>query len=456
MSEVKVNKITPRTDCGTTQLGDSGDTVTVTGDLRSNSLKAADGGVIISQSGTTITLGASGDTVSLASGASQSGFGRTGTVNWNTTKISSDPGPAVSGVGYFTDTSGSAFNVTLPSSPSAGDIVAVADYANTWDTNNLTVARNSSNIEGEASNFICNIEGGSITFVYVDATKGWIVTNTGQSGDVTEAKFIAATGGTVTTVCTNFKVHTFTGPGTFCVSCAGNAVGSNTVSYFVVAGGGGGGKADGGGGGAGGVREGKASSDSYTASPLNAPTGVPVTATAFPITVGGGGSAPGSPDVQSPGGVGSNSVFSTITSAGGGFGAGNGGPSGGAGGSGGGGAVPGPASPGGAGNTPSVSPPQGNNGGSSEGGGGGATAVGGNGPRPGPAGTNGGAGATTQIPGSPLTKGAGGQGAKDGPSTSPEPANTGNGGDGVDGGGGGAPGPGQGSSGIVIIRYKFQ
>jgi hypothetical protein len=35
MSEVKVNKITPRTDCGTTQLGDSGDTVTVTGDLRS-------------------------------------------------------------------------------------------------------------------------------------------------------------------------------------------------------------------------------------------------------------------------------------------------------------------------------------------------------------------------------------------------------------------------------------
>ena len=48
MSEIKVNKITPRTDCGTTQLGDSGDTVTVTGDLRSDSLKAADGGVIIS------------------------------------------------------------------------------------------------------------------------------------------------------------------------------------------------------------------------------------------------------------------------------------------------------------------------------------------------------------------------------------------------------------------------
>ena len=448
MSEVKVNKISPRTNCGTTQLGDAGDTITVSGDLKSNSLKPA--------TGTTLTLGASGDTVTLASGASQSGFGRTGTVNWETTKITADPGNAVSGKGYFTDTSGGAFNVTLPSSPSAGDIVAVADYANTWDTNNLTVARNSSNIEGEASNFICNLEGGSVTFVYVDSTKGWIVTNTGQSGDVTESKFIAATGGTITTVCTNFKVHTFTGPGTFTVTCAGNAVGSNTVSYFVVGGGGGGGKGDGGGGGAGGVREGKASSDSYTASPVNAPAGLPVSVQAYPITVGGGGAAPGTPDSQSPGNVGANSTFSSITSAGGGYGAGNGGPSGGAGGSGGGGAVPGPASPGGAGNTPPVSPPQGNNGGSSEGGGGGATAVGGNGPRPGPAGTNGGAGATTQIPGSPLTKGAGGQGAKDGPSTSPEPDNTGNGGDGVDGGGPGNPGAGNGSSGIVIIRYKFQ
>ena len=37
------------------------------------------------QCGTTLTLGASGDTVALGSGASQSGFGRTGTVDWQTT-----------------------------------------------------------------------------------------------------------------------------------------------------------------------------------------------------------------------------------------------------------------------------------------------------------------------------------------------------------------------------------
>ena len=68
-----------------------------------------------------------------------------------------------------------------------------------------------------------------------------MIQNYNQSSQV--SKFIAATGGTVTT-CGNFKIHTFTGPGTFCVSCAGNAAGSNTVDYLVVAGGGGAGQVE--------------------------------------------------------------------------------------------------------------------------------------------------------------------------------------------------------------------
>ena len=98
-------------------------------------------------------------------------------------------------------------------------------------------------------------------------------------------------GGSVTTVnggaC---KVHTFTGPGTFCVSAIGNCAANNVVSYMVVAGGGGTTGDRGGAGGAGGFREGKVSDDPYTASPLNAPDGLTITATTFPITVGGGGS----------------------------------------------------------------------------------------------------------------------------------------------------------------------
>ena len=164
MSEVKVNKISPRTNCGTVQLGDSGDTITIPS------------GVTISNSGTA------------------SGFGSTGEVSWNTTKITADPGPAVSGVGYFTDTSGSAFNVTLPSSPSAGAVIAVADYANNWGTNNLTILRNGSNIEGSAENFVCNQNGATITFVYVDATKGWVCTNSGNSTQAFGEQFISASG----------------------------------------------------------------------------------------------------------------------------------------------------------------------------------------------------------------------------------------------------------------------
>ena len=37
------------------------------------------------QSGSTLTLGGSGTAVTLACGATQTGFGRTGTVNWQTT-----------------------------------------------------------------------------------------------------------------------------------------------------------------------------------------------------------------------------------------------------------------------------------------------------------------------------------------------------------------------------------
>jgi len=438
------------------------------------------------QCGTNLTVGASGDTITFPSGTtvvnngSQTGFGRTGTVDWDTTAKTASF-TAVSGNGYFVNTTSGAITLTLPASPSAGDIVAVSDYAQTSGTNNITIGRNSSNINGSASDIIISINGKSITLVYVDGTQGWKITD--NADQTTEGPaFVTATGGTITT-CGNFKIHTFTGPGTFCVSCAGSSAGSDTVSYVVVAGaGGGGGSAlgyySGGGGGAGGFREGKASSDCYTASPLNAPAGLPVTVQGYPITVGGGGSAGGGsassapPVCRSPGGGGNNSVFSTITSAGGGEGGESGGDPGttpnvgiaGGSGGGGGGFNGNPDGGLGAGNTPPVSPPQGNPGGAGSlpnaghgGGGGGATTAGTGSTGASSLGNAGGAGAETHITGSPVTYAAGGIAGK-----SPAPtqacngaANTG------DGGMAGANNPGDadggtGGSGIVIIRYKFQ
>jgi len=295
--------------------------------------------------------------------------------------------------------------------------------------------------------------------------------------DLQEATYISATGGTIVTS-GDYKTHIFTGDGCFVVSTIGNpAGGPSVVDYVIVAGGG-----DGtvGGGGGGGFRTSNCSSRSGipTLSPLDTSTGITVSSTTYPVTVGASNGNP--------------SNFSTITSAGGGAG-----PhyvsvplNGGSGGSGGGGAGAG-ASRGtaGSGNTPPVSPPQGQPGGNASGpnyptpihggAGGGATGAG----TPGGSGT-GGAGAPVATTffgpvsgcyGTPgpapgrwfsggggsgssvnaLSNGGAGGGGHGGGSNATGgffagTINTGG------GGGGSTVQGGPGASGFVAIRYKFQ
>ena len=480
MSEIKVNKISPRTACGTTTLGDSGDTFTIPA------------GVSITNNGTA------------------SGFGATGAVNWNTT-VKTSGFTATAGEGYFVDTTSGAISVNLPAG-TAGAVVGFKDYANTFDTNKVTLVQNGSDkIGGSTVNGTLDVEGLAVTLVFVDSTKGWLVTDSGLQSEAPTAQYIVATGGTITT-CGNFKIHTFTGPGTFCVSANGNAAGSNTVDYLVVAGGGAGGignNASGGGGGAGGLRF---SASTFTAPPTSAPRAgstLPTSVTGYPITVGAGGTVcgPGSPGGVR-GGSGSNSIFSTITSTGGGGGGGYNAPiapglPGGSGGGGGGDSTS-HCSSGGSGNTPPTTPSQGNNGGGGfdnppgtypAGGGGGAGAVGGSNPAPGHGGDggtglqvnidtnthywagggggaawcganggNGGPGGGGGGASKSNTGGSGGASALNagGSGTNSWPTNSvgGAGGANTGGGAGGSncspQGKGAGGSGIVIIRYKFQ
>ena len=464
MSKIEVDQVTQQ----------SGSTLTVGGGACKTATVDA----------TTVTLGRSGGTVSLASGATQSGFGRTGTVDWDTTPKTATF-TAVSGDGFFCNTTAGAFTCNLPAG-SAGAIVSLADYAATWNSNNLTVSPNGSEkIGGVNNDIVLDTQGQSVTFVYVDSTQGWINVQDSTSNE-RATNLIVATGGTITTS-GNDKIHTFTGPGTFTVCSVADCAANNVVSYMVVAGGAAGGDAGArgaGGGGAGGFREVKSPVTPYTASPLDgypsSPNRITVSAQGYPITVGAGGASRTSPN---QGNAGSNSVFSTITSAGGGGGGGEAaGPSdknGDPGGSGGGGGRGGCTGSGGTGNTPPVTPAQGTNGGSgggpasdanaAGGGGGGATVAGATG-SPGTGG-NGGAGATTSINGTPTAFAGGGGGATGpagggcggaggggdgggypGPAAYAATANTGGGGGGAsDNGGGGA-----GGSGIVIIRYKFQ
>ena len=104
MSEIKVNKISPRTACGTVQLGDSGDTFTIPS------------GATINNQGTATN------------------FGATGSASWTTTVKTGDF-TAVAGEGYFVNTTSGEIDVALPAG-TAGAVVAVKDYLNTFDTNN--------------------------------------------------------------------------------------------------------------------------------------------------------------------------------------------------------------------------------------------------------------------------------------------------------------------------------
>ena len=370
----------------------------------------------------------------------------------------------VAGRGYFVDATSSTITMTLPASPSIGDSIVVTDYKKQSQNNTITIARNGSNIEGSASDTTLAAAGESMSLVYSDASRGWVKVNKIE-GD----KYISATGGTESTS-GSYKIHVFNSSSNFVVSSIGNVPTAQTVNYLVVGGGGAGSTNPstpnwaGGGGGAGGYR---------TNYPVGDADGLSVSEQTYPITVGAGGSnASGSP-----------SVFSTITSAGGGHGAYAGSDTAEAGGSGGGGGAGG-ASASGAGNTPPVSPPQGNPGGTGDsqpgtggnspwggGGGGGSATAGSNGPSTGGAG---GSGTANSITGSSITfSGGGGGGSYGGTARGDGGTNAGSGASpntdataataNRGGGGGGHGGPGSGAragtaggSGIVVIRYKYQ
>ena len=154
-SEVKVNKITPTSNCGTVTLGDSGDTITIPS------------GVTLTSAGAITNSGTITNTGTISGGTITGNIENT--VSWQTGSIKTSGFTAVAGEGYFCDTSSGAFVVTLPASPSAGDLVAIKDYSFTADTANISINRNGSNIQGNASDFIISTEGASLISLFFAA-----------------------------------------------------------------------------------------------------------------------------------------------------------------------------------------------------------------------------------------------------------------------------------------------
>ena len=305
-SEINVDKITPQT--GTTlELGDSGDTITVTGTLDGSgltglnatnltsgtvpdarfpaTLPAASGanltglpaanltGALPALNGSALTNLTSGNltgALPAIDGSALTGI-ETGT-DWQSTIVTGSTLTAVAGRGYWIDTTSNQCTITFPSSASVGDTIELVDYARNWATNKIIIDSNGLNYQGQADTYAVeySTNGQALRVVYSGATKGWIPTS---DDDVANAPVSPAV----------------------------------SIDFLVVAGGGAGGHQHGGGGGAGG----------YRTSTQSVGNGVAIT-----VTVGAGGAAVA---YGNQGNDGSNSSFSgsgltTITSTGGGGG----------------------------------------------------------------------------------------------------------------------------------------
>ena len=179
MSEVKVNKISPRSGTDVT-LGDASDTftvptgagLTVVDEVKTNKISPA--------TGTAFALGDSGDTFTVPSGATLTNSGTaTGFfegIAWQAITTAATL-TTVAGKGYPINTTSNACTVTLPAAASVGDQVQIVDYAGTFDSNTCTIGRNSQPIQGVAEDLVVSTERASFTLVYVDGTQGWLFKN---------------------------------------------------------------------------------------------------------------------------------------------------------------------------------------------------------------------------------------------------------------------------------------
>lgn len=175
--------------------------------ITSGVLAAANGGTGLSSPGT------AGNVLTSTGTAWVSQLAPAGGITYTTVKTANYTAAANDGV--QTSTGGGAFTVTLPATPAVGDQVFVIDTADSWATNNLTVGRNGSTIEGSASDLICDISNVSVQLVYSGTT--WnVYAQVGGSGGVADIN--TQTTGTLNVSRGGTGVTTSTGTGSVVLS----------------------------------------------------------------------------------------------------------------------------------------------------------------------------------------------------------------------------------------------
>jgi len=132
----------------------------------------------------TLRLGAGGNTLSVVNGKmrivatdgtnwydvfSLAGLGE----SWVEKAVGASPYTASDGDNIFCDCSSGAITITLPASPSIGNQVKIVDGDGNASTNNITVGRNSENIQGTAADLTISTDNAGISLVYYDTGNGW-------------------------------------------------------------------------------------------------------------------------------------------------------------------------------------------------------------------------------------------------------------------------------------------
>jgi hypothetical protein len=160
---------------GTTGLTTSGGPVSSSGTITlAGTLAVANGGTGTATpsivAGTNVTVTGTWPNQTIAASGSGGGVAYTAVKTANYTAANND--------GVLTNTTGGAFTVTLPTSPSVGNIIIVIDSLSQWGTNNLTIdptalIKIAGNTAGDT--LVCDITGATVTLVYTGATYGWNV-----------------------------------------------------------------------------------------------------------------------------------------------------------------------------------------------------------------------------------------------------------------------------------------
>jgi len=162
--------------------------------IKVNTVQDQDGNNIINENANTITIGASGDTISIPAGATLANSGTaTGfaSIAWQSSIVTAATITVESGKGYWLDTSSNAITVTLPASPVVGDQIILTDYARNWGTNSVTLNINSKKFQGGTTNPEYDTNGQSVDIVYSGTTKGWIPNSDDDVSDETIARYSA-------------------------------------------------------------------------------------------------------------------------------------------------------------------------------------------------------------------------------------------------------------------------